>query len=218
LIAVNVGDPGFPIEIQSWQQPEFFALPTVHAHPTIPKPLAAGVAYHLQGQLCLATKQPFLILDPCLFAAFRVAPAFLRKLQPLVNLIRLLAARQSREHPHMVPLVSGIDLSQASAPLPGNAYRFLAFRGNGTFVDNQETAFTISKRTVGIAGHLIQYSAVTPRRVRYEMLIGLIIAISHDFSHALHVPFFRLYQSKQIILRLLNNIPRSCHEEIMEPA
>jgi hypothetical protein len=100
--------------------------------------------------------------------------------------------------------------------LSGYPDRIVALFSKRTFIDHQEVVVRFRKHSIHVLGDLIQNGSITPRRVRHEMLILLIVRIWDHLGHALHVAFFGLHQPQQVLLGLLDHIAGSRDETISE--
>jgi hypothetical protein len=210
---MNVCHPRFAISIQRAQQPGFFAIPSVETHPTIPNTSLPRVADHLKSQLRLRTKDPLLLRDSRPITPPRRVNPLLWKIESFVRERYVAAAPQASEHPDLAI----VHFPQTPVPLSSHPNGLVAFFGNRAFIDNQETVLGLSKSRIHIVGNLIQNGSVAPRRLRNEVLIGLVVDIRHHFGHALHVSLLRLDQAEQVLPGLFVYIARSAGEKAAEP-
>jgi hypothetical protein len=107
------------------------------------------------------------------------------------------AIRQYSEHRHLTI----VDLAQASTPLPGNTNRTIALLDEAAFVNDQRTGRLAAEQAIGIAGDLLDYRLMPPRRIADEVLELLLAAILNHCGHRCENGLVRPRQAMQVALR-----------------
>jgi hypothetical protein len=170
------------------------------------------VKHDLKRQLNFGFVNLLRFRDVRLFAAPPILGPFLGQVQASVNQADSIRLTERAKNTHLAIVLFAL----AAVPLAPNAYRFLAFLLKGTLVNVKPCANFPAHPMIRILRHLIHHRAIVPGRMGEKILQHLIIAVGYRFGHALHIPFIRLHQTAQVLLRRCRHMMISRAKKIMK--
>jgi hypothetical protein len=198
---MNISQEGFSLSVQDLQHFEGVSVSPVHANPLEANADFPGMPHNLECQLNFGSMCLLCLRNTRLIAAPRILRPLLGQIQPRINQADSIPAAEGAKDTNLAVLL----LPQPAIPLARDAYRFVALLLKRTFIDVQPGVLLATHAGIRISGDLVHDTPIFPGGVRQEILQHLIVTIGNCFGHALHVAFFRLYQSTQVMLGCLDH-------------